>query len=122
MNLKSTRIIKYLGSLQRQRLLFKKRMINESKLEENTQVIRATRGVKPPGPGTSNASLFSALFNDTADILAQTVTDVYQALITYMVKRQLSRMGLREYTKVSYFRSLSSECQDCCIKVIGRRL
>ena len=35
-----------------------------------------------------------------------------------MVRRQLSRMGLREYTKVSHFSSFSSEIQDCCIKVI----
>ena len=28
-------------------------------------------------------------------------------------------MGLREYTNVSHFSSLSSEIQDCGIKVIG---
>ena len=38
-----------------------------------------------------------------------------------MVRRQLSRMRLRVYTKVSHLRSLSSECRDCCIKVIGGR-
>ena len=97
---------------------FKKRMINESKLEDTHKLFKRHEELSLLALVPVNASLFSALFNDTADILAQTITDVYQALITYMVSRQLSRMGLREYAKVSYFRNFSSEIQDC-IKVIG---
>ena len=99
---------------------FKKRMINESKLVDTHKLFNRHEELSLLALVPVNASLFSALFNDTADILAQTITDVYQALITYMVKRQLSRMGLREYTKVSHFHSLSPEIQEC-IKVIGKQ-
>ena len=99
---------------------FKKRLINESKLEDTHKLFNRHEELSLLALVPVNASLFSALFNDTADILAQTITDVYQALITYMVKRQLSRMGLREYTKVSHFHSFSSEIQEC-IKVIGEQ-
>ena len=99
---------------------FHKRMINASKLEDTHKLFERQEGLGLLALVPINASLFSALFNDTADILAQTITDVYQALITYMVKRQLSRMGLREYTKVSHFHNFSPEIQEC-IKVIGEQ-
>ena len=41
-------------------------------------------------------------------------------LITYMVRRQLSRMGLKDYTKVSHFHSFFPEIQEC-IEVIGEQ-
>ena len=99
---------------------FKKRMINESKLVDTHKLFNRHEELSLLALVPVNASLFSALFNDTGDILAQTVTDVYQALITYMVKRQLSRMGLREYTKVSHFHSFFPDIQKC-IKVIGEQ-
>ena len=99
---------------------FKRRMINESKLVDTHKLFNRHEELSLLALVPVNASLFSALFNDTADILAQTITDVYQALITYMVKRQLSRMGLREYTKVSHFHSLSPVIQEC-IEVIGEQ-
>ena len=99
---------------------FKKRMINESKLVDTHKLFNRHEELSLLALVPVNASLFSALFNDTADILAQTITDVYQALITYMVKRQLSRMGLREHTKVSHFHSFSPEIQEC-IEVIGEQ-
>ena len=99
---------------------FKKRMINESKLVDTHKLFNRHEELSLLALVPVNASLFSALFNDTTDILAQTITDVYQALITYMVKRQLSRMGLREHTKVSHFHSFSPEIQEC-IEVIGEQ-
>ena len=99
---------------------FEKRMINESKLIDTHKLFNRHEELSLLALVPVNASLFSALFNDTADILAQTITDVYQALITYMVKRQLSRMGLREHTKVSHFHSFSPEIQEC-IEVIGEQ-
>ena len=99
---------------------FKKRMVNESKLVDTHKLFNRHEELSLLALVPVNASLFSSLFNDTADILAQTITDVYQALITYMVKRQLSRMGLREYTKVSHFHNFSPEIQEC-VKVIGEQ-
>ena len=99
---------------------FKKIMINESKLVDTHKLFNRHEELSLLALVPVNASLFSALFNDTADILAQTITDVYQALITYMVKRQLSRMGLREHTKVSHFHILFPEIQEC-IEVIGEQ-
>ena len=61
---------------------FKKRMINESKLVDTHKLFNRHEELSLLALVPVNASLFSALFNDTADILAQTITDVYQALIT----------------------------------------
>ena len=66
---------------------FMKRIINESKLVDTHKLFNRHEELSLLALVPVNASLFSALFNDTADILAQTITDVYQALITYMVKR-----------------------------------
>ena len=99
---------------------FHKRMINASKLEDTHKLFKRQEGLGLLALVPVNASLFTAVFNDTADILAQTATDVYQALITYMVKRQLSRMGLKEYTKVSHLHNFSPEIQEC-IEVIGEQ-
>ena len=97
---------------------FKKRMISEAKLEETNKLFERHEELNLLALVPVNASLFSALFNDTEDILAQTVTDVYQELIAYMVRRQLSRMGVKSYTKVSHLSGFATEIKDC-ISVIG---
>ena len=97
---------------------FKKRMVSEAKLEETNKLFERHEELNLLALVPVNASLFSALFNDTEDILAQTVTDVYQELIAYMVRRQLSRMGIKRYTKVSHLSGFATEIKDC-ISVIG---
>ena len=47
-----------------------------------------------------NASLFTALFNESESILTFTLSHIYTQLIVYMIRRQLSRMGLKEHSKV----------------------
>ena len=97
---------------------FKKRMISEAKLEETNKLFERDEELKLLALVPVNASLFSVLFNDTEDILSQTITDVYQELISYMVRRQLSRMRIKSYTKVSHLRGFATEIKDC-ISVIG---
>ena len=95
------------------------RMVSESKLEETQKLFKRHEEMNLLALVPVNASLFSALFNDTEDILAQTITDVYQELITYMVRRQLSRMGIKRYTGLSHISGFASEIKDC-ISVIGQ--
>ena len=97
---------------------FKKRMRDVSKLDETRKLFRRHNELNLLALVPVNASLFSSLFNDTEDILAQTLTDVYQELITYMIRRQLSRMELREYTKVLQIEHFAPEIQEC-INIIG---
>ena len=97
---------------------FEKRMRNVSKLDETRKLFRRHNELNLLALVPVNASLFSSLFNDTEDILAQTLTDVYQELITYMIRRQMSRMELREYTKVLQIEHFAPEIQEC-INIIG---
>ena len=97
---------------------FKKRMVSKSKLAETHKLFQRHEELNLLALVPVNASLFSALFNDTEDILAQKITDVYQELISYMVRRQLSRMGIKRYTKVSHISDFSPKIMNC-ISVIG---
>ena len=97
---------------------FKKRMVSESKLEETNKLFERHEELNLLALVPVNASLFSALFNDTENILAQTITDVYQELITYMVRRQLSRIGIKSYTKVTNISGFAQEIKGC-ISIIG---
>ena len=97
---------------------FQKRMKSETKLEETIRLFKRHDELNLLALVPVNASLFSSLFNETEDILAQTLTDIYEALITYMVRRQLSRIGLKEYTRVSNLKGFAPEVQTC-LNVIG---
>ena len=60
-----------------------------------------------------NASLFTSLFNATNDILSKTLTHLYSALIVHIIRRQLSRMGLKKLTRVERIAQFHPSVLDC---------
>ena len=65
-----------------------------------------------------NASLFAALLKEES-VLINTLTQLYRELTCYLIRRQLSRMGLKELSKVIKL-ELFDKCVLDCLYTIGR--
>ena len=79
---------------------FKKRISTADKLRDTKQLFFLHDEINQLSLVPVNASLFSSLFNETTNILSQTLTNLYTELIIYIIRRQLSRMGLKRLTRV----------------------
>ena len=79
---------------------FKKRISTADKLRDTEQLFFLHDEINQLSLVPVNASLFSSLFNETTNILSQTLTNLYTELIIYIIRRQLSRMGLKRLTRV----------------------
>ena len=64
-----------------------------------------------------NASLFAALIRGTEDITAFTLTRLYSELITYLIRRQLFRMKLKEWSKKTTLFLLPPPVLDCLFRI-----
>ena len=95
---------------------FKKRIITDAKLRDTKELFFRHDEINQLSLIPVNASLFTSLFNATKNILSQTLTHLYSALIVYIVRRQLSRMGLKKLTRVervAQFHPSVLECIGC---------
>ena len=95
---------------------FQKRIITETKLKDTKELFFRHDEINQLSLVPVNASLFTSLFNATNNILSQTLTHLYSALILYIVRRQLSRMGLKKLTRVervAQFHPSVLECMGC---------
>ena len=95
---------------------FEKRIITEAKLKDTKELFFRHDEINQLSLVPVNASLFTSLFNATNNILSQTLTHLYSALILYIVRRQLSRMGLKKLTRVervAQFHPSVLECMSC---------
>ena len=95
---------------------FEKRIITEAKLKDTQELFFRHDEINQLSLVPVNASLFTSLFNATNNILSQTLTHLYSALILYIVRRQLSRMGLKKLTRVervAQFHPSVLECMSC---------
>ena len=95
---------------------FEKRIITEAKLRDTNELFFRHDEINQLSLVPVNASLFTSLFNATNNILSQTLTHLYSALILYIVRRQLSRMGLKKLTRVervAQFHPSVLECMGC---------
>ena len=95
---------------------FEKRTITEAKLKDTKELFFRHDEINQLSLVPVNASLFTSLFNATNNILSQTLTHLYSALILYIVRRQLSRMGLKKLTRVEHvaqFHPSVLECMSC---------
>ena len=99
-------------------IYFKKRISTEDKLRDTKQLFFRHDEINQLSLIPVNASLFTSLFNATVNILSQTLTDLYTKLIIYIIRRQLSRMGLKKLTKVSHFSEFHPSVLEC-IDFIG---
>ena len=79
---------------------FEKRISTADKLRDTNQLFFLHDEINQLSLVPVNASLFSSLFNETTNILSQTLTNLYTELIIYIIRRQLSRMGLKRLTRV----------------------
>ena len=92
---------------------FKKRISTESKLKDTKELFFRHDEINQLSLVPVNASLFTSLFNATNNILSQTLTHLYSALIVYIIRRQLSRMGLKKLTRVERVAQFHPSVLDC---------
>ena len=97
---------------------FKKRICTEAKLKDTKELFFRHDEINQLSLVPVNASLFTSLFNATNNILSQTLTHLYSALIVYVIRRQLSRMGLKKLTRVERMAQFHPSVLDCigCIE------
>ena len=92
---------------------FKKRISTEAKLNDTKELFFRHDEINQLSLVPVNASLFTSLFNATNNILSQTLTHLYSALIVYIIRRQLSRMGLKKLTRVERVAQFHPSVLDC---------
>ena len=92
---------------------FKKRICSEAKLEDTKELSFRHDEINQLSLVPVNASLFTSLFNATNNILSKTMTHLYSALIVYIIRRQLSRMGLKKITRVVRMAQFHPSVLDC---------
>ena len=92
---------------------FEKRIITEAKLRDTKELFFRHDEINQLSLVPVNASLFTSLFNATNNILSQTLTHLYSALILYIVRRQLSRMGLKKLTRVERVAQFHPSVLEC---------
>ena len=97
---------------------FKNRINTEAKLNDTKELFFRHDEINQLSLVPVNASLFTSLFNATNNILSQTLTHLYNALILYIIRRQLSRMGLKKLTRVDRVAQFHPSILDC-ISCIG---
>ena len=66
-----------------------------------------------------NASLFATLVRESDEVSAQTLTLLYSQLTTYLIRRQLVRMELHEFAKLSVSLSQLHPSVEECLREIG---
>ena len=92
---------------------FKERISTEAKLNDTKELFFRHDEINQLSLVPVNASLFTSLFNATNNILSQTLTHLYSALIVYIIRRQLSRMGLKKLTRVECVAQFHPSVFDC---------
>ena len=97
---------------------FTKRISTKDKLSDTKQLFFLYDEVNQLSLIPVNASLFTSLFNATNKILSQTLTDLYSKLIVYIIRRQLSRIGLKKFTRVDHISQFNQLILNC-INTIG---
>ena len=98
---------------------FEKRISTVDKLRDTKELFFRHDEINQLSLVPVNASLFTSLFNATNNILSQTLTQLYSALIVYIIRRQLSRMGLKSLKRVERMAQFHPSILDC-IDCIGK--
>ena len=117
--LKIDRYYKVLGfSPENRDLYFKKQITSESKLKECWNLMERHDEMKQLSLIPVNASLFAALLKGEDSTSINTLSKLYYELTLYRIRRELSRMGLQEFSRVSQISDLHINIQKC-LKRIG---
>ena len=117
--LKIDRYYQVLGfSPENRDLYFKKQIINETKLKACWDLMERHDEMKQLSLIPVNASLFAALLKGEDSTSISTLSKLYYELTLYMIRRELSRMGLQEFSRVALISDLHTDIQEC-LKAIG---
>ena len=117
--LKIDRYYQVLGfSPENRDLYFMKQITNETKLKACWDLMERHDEMKQLSLIPVNASLFAALLKGEDSTSINTLSKLYYELTLYMIRRELSRMGLREFSRVALISDLHTDIR-ACLKVIG---
>ena len=116
--LKIDRYYQVLGfSPENRDLYFQKQITNEQKLKACWELMERHDEMKQLSLIPVNASLFAALLKGDESTSINTLTKLYNELTLYMIKRELSRMGLKEFSRVAQITYLHEDVLDCLYKI-----
>ena len=117
--LKIDRYYQVLGfSPENRDLYFEKQIKNEKKLEECKNLLARHDELAQLSLIPVNASLFAALIKGQDSTAINTLTNMYYELTLYMIRRELTRMGLPQLSRVERISYLHADIQEC-LKGIG---
>ena len=116
--LKINRYYQVLGfSPENRDLYFQKQITNEHKLKACWELMERHDEMKQLSLIPVNASLFAALLKGDESTSINTLTKLYNELTLYMIRRELSRMGLKEFSRVAQICYLHEDVLDCLYKI-----
>ena len=98
-------------------LYFQKQITNEHKLKACWELMERHDEMKQLSLIPVNASLFAALLKGDESTSINTLTKLYYELTLYMIRRELSRMGLKEFSRVAQISYLHEDILDCLYKI-----
>ena len=116
--LKIDRYYQVLGfSPENRDLYFQKQITNEHKLKACWELMERHDEMKQLSLIPVNASLFADLLKGDESTSINTLTKLYYELTLYMIRRELSRMGLKEFSRVARISYLHEDILDCLYKI-----
>ena len=116
--LKVDRFYQVLGfSPENRDLYFEKQIVSEYRLNECKRLLERYDEMRQLALIPVNASLFAALLKDES-VSIHTLTQLYDELTCYLIRRQLCRMGLEELAEVTNIQ-LFHPCVKDCLHSIG---
>ena len=117
--LKVDRYYQVLGfSPENRDLYFEKQIVSEYRLNECKRLLERYDEMSQLALIPVNASLFAALLKDES-VSIHTLTQLYDELTCYLIRRQLCRMGLEELAVVTNIQ-LFHPCVKDCLHSIGQ--
>ena len=93
-------------------LYFEKQIVSEYRLNECKRLLERYDEMRQLALIPVNASLFVALLKDES-VSIHTLTQLYDELTCYLIRRQLCRMGLEELAEVTNIQLFHSCVKDC---------
>ena len=115
--LKVDRYFQVLGfSPENRDLYFKKQIKDESKLGECFSLLERHEDINELSLIPVNASLFAALMKKDATLI-NSLTELFCELTLYLIRRELRRMGLQEFSRVAQISYFDAGIQECLGKL-----
>ena len=98
-------------------LYFRIQLPEQEKLDQLKYLIHLHDDINQLSLVPVNASLFAALVRENDNVSAFTLTLLYTELISYLIRRQLSRMNLKHLAKKQLFPQMHPDVVDCLHRV-----